>query len=181
MASAFVFIATTFVGYNEALVLPICGICIKDQQEIGTAIGFAGSARSAISTVASTVYTVVLTARAGTTIPAIVPPALVEAGLPESSVADYMTAVAGGGSEAALSAIKGVTPAIEAAGALAYRIAYMDAYRTIFYVSLAFGGLAILVTFLVPNIDDLMSDSVAATLQGRGKVTPVTKDGQELA
>lgn len=54
-AMALVFVATFFIGWNEAVVLPICGIRIRDQQEIGTAIGVAGSARSAISTVASTV------------------------------------------------------------------------------------------------------------------------------
>jgi hypothetical protein len=53
-AMALVFLAVIFVGYNEAVVLPICSIRIRDQQEIGTAIGVAGSARSAISTVAAT-------------------------------------------------------------------------------------------------------------------------------
>ncbi|KAF2099278.1 MFS general substrate transporter [Rhizodiscina lignyota] len=180
MAMAFVFIATTCIGYNEALVLPICSICIKDQQEIGTAVGFAGSARSAISTVASTVYTVVLTARSTDTITAEVPSALVKAGLPASSVADYMTAITAGATEATLSAVKGLTPAIEQAGALAYRHAYLDAYRTVFYVSIAFGGVAILVTFFVPNIDHLMSDSIAATLQsGKTNINPPQKDVHE--
>lgn len=54
MASAFVFWAVFFVGWNEALVFPIVTFMIPDQGDIGAAIGAAGSARSAISTVAST-------------------------------------------------------------------------------------------------------------------------------
>lgn len=164
-AMALVFVATTFVGYNEALVLPICSIRIKDQQEIGTAVGVAGSARSAISTVASTIYSVVLTVRVGKTIPANVPAAVIGAGLPASSVADYMEAIAAGGSASALAAVKDLTPAVEAAGAMAYRVAYLQAYRTIFYTSIAFGGLAILVSFFIPNIGSQLNNGVAATVQ----------------
>ncbi|OCL08489.1 MFS general substrate transporter [Glonium stellatum] len=166
-AMAIVFIATTFVGRNEFLVLPICTIAIRDQQEIGTAAGMAGSSQSAISTVASTIYSVVLTARMGKTIPAQVPKAVIAAGLLASSVADYMTAITAGGSEKALQAVKGLTPQILIIGTKACRHAYMDAYRTIFLVSIAFGSLAILVSFFIPDINNLMNDSVVATLHGR--------------
>lgn len=147
--------------------LPICTICIRDQNEIGTAAGLAGSSRSAISTVASTIYTVVLTARLGKTIPTQVPAALIGAGLPASSVASYMTAIAAGGSAKALAAVKGLTPEIVAAGTRAYRVAYSDSYRTIFYTSIAFGVLGIICNLFVPNVDKLMTNSVAATLTDR--------------
>ncbi|KAF2808981.1 MFS general substrate transporter [Mytilinidion resinicola] len=166
-AMGIVFIATIFVGWNESLVLPICTIVITDQQEIGTAAGIAGSSRSAISTVASTIYSVVLATRVGETIPSQVPVAVIAAGLPATSVADYMTAIAAGGSPKLLAAVKGLTPKVLAAGSVAYKHAYMDAYRTIFLVSIAFGGLAIIASIFIPDIDKLMTRSVAATLQGR--------------
>lgn len=149
-AMAFVFLATLFVGWNEALVLPICSMRIRDQQEIGTAVGVAGSARSAISTVASTIYTVVLTSRVTSTLGSQVPAALIGAGLPASSVAGYMGAVTAGGTT--LPEIPGFTTAIQAAGSLAYRVAYMDAYRTVFYVSIAFGIVNIIVNWSVFHI-----------------------------
>jgi hypothetical protein len=170
-AMGLVFIATIFVGWNEALVLPICSMRIRDQQEIGTAIGVAGSARSAISTVASTIYSVVLTARVKSTLTSQIPPALVSAGLPASSVEGYMTAIATGGSASALAAIPGLNAQVEKAGKLAYRIAYMDAYRTIFYVSIAFGALAIIVSFWIPNVEEHMTGNVAVTLH-EGNETP---------
>lgn len=175
-AMALVFIATVFVGWNEALVLPICSMRIRDQREIGTAVGVAGSARSAISTVASTVYSVVLTARVTSTLGSQVPAAVIGAGLPASSVADYMTAVAAGGSASALAAIPGLNTAVEKAGTLAYRIAYMDAYRTIFYVSIAFGALAMLVSFWIPNVEEHMTGNVATTLHGGSAAAQVAQD-----
>jgi len=166
-AMALVFLAVTLVGYNEAIMLPIATIVIRDQAEIGTAAGIAGSVRSAISTVASTVYSVVLTIRLGQTIPKEVPVAVIAAGLPASSVANYMTAIAGGGSEKALAAVEGLTPEILAAGSTAYRFAYSHAYKTIFLTSIAFGVLAIICNLFVPNIDHLMTDAVAVTLTNR--------------
>lgn len=168
-AMALVMLATTFIGWNEALVLPICTIAIRDQQEIGTAAGLAGSSRSAISTVASTVYSVVLTARVTTTLSTQVPAKLIAAGLPVSSVADYMASIAAGGTEALLNAVEGLTPQILAEGATAYRYAYADAYRTIFLVSIAFGGLGIITSLFIPDIESLMGSKIAATLTGREK------------
>ena len=168
-AMALIMLATTFIGWNEALVLPICTIAIRDQQEIGTAAGIAGSSRSAISTVASTVYSVVLTARTKSTLSQQIPPKVIAAGLPASSVADYMAAMAAGGSKALLDRVPGLTPDILAKGVTAYRYAYMDAYRTVFLVSLGFGGLAIIASFFIPDIDKLLGGSVAATLKGREK------------
>lgn len=82
-----------------------------------------------------------------------------------------MTAIAGGGLPSALAAVPGLTPTISAAGALAYRHAYMDAYRTVFLVSIAFGGLGIIVSFFVPNVDKNMTNSIATTLHGTGADT----------
>lgn len=175
---ALVFLAVTCIGYNEAIVLPLATICIRDQNEIGTAAGIAGSTRSAISTVASTIYTVVLTARIGKTIPAIVPAAVINAGLPSSSVVDYMKAIATGGSASALAAIEGISPDILAAGAKAYELAYSDSYRTIFLTSIAFGVSGITCSFFVPNIEGLMTDNVAATLtRGNGNSTDREEKG----
>ena len=54
LAMGLVFAGVFFVGWNEALVFPICSIVIPDQAEIGAGIGAAGSIRSVISTIAST-------------------------------------------------------------------------------------------------------------------------------
>lgn len=91
-----------------------------------------------------------------------------------------MTAVAAG--KTSFDGITGVTPAVEAAGALAYRHAYLDAYHTIFYVSIAFGALGIICNVLVPNIDHLMTSAVAAKLhEGRKMDERVGRDVEKAA
>jgi hypothetical protein len=175
MAMAFVFLATVFIGWNEALMLPICTIAIRDQNEIGTATGIAGSARSAVSTVASTIYSVVLTTRVTKTLSTQVPAAVIGAGLPVSSVAGYMAAIAAGGAQLLLDEVMGLTPEVLATGAEAYRWAYNDAYKAVFLTSLAFGGLGIICSFFIADIQSLMGDQVAATLSGREKERETVK------
>lgn len=78
-----------------------------------------------------------------------------------------MTAVAAGGT--GLTDINGVTPDVISAGSQAYREAYVDSYRTIYYISIGFGILTIIANVLVPNIDLLMTTQVATKLHGGSK------------
>lgn len=151
------------MGWLETVGLAISGIAIKDQAEIGTAVGIAGSIRSSVSTVASTVYTVILTNRTAKTIPAEVPPKLIAAGLPSTSVAAFLTAISVGTTEA-YSKVPGLTAAIEEVGIQAYKVASSHAYQTVFYSTLAFSMLAVILSFFTPNVDNLMTDRVMATL-----------------
>lgn len=157
------FLGCFSMGWLEVVSLAITSISIKDQAEIGTAVGIAGSIRSVISTVASAVYTVILTNRLAKTIPEEVPPKLIAAGLPSTSVASFLSAVSVG-TPAAFSKVPGLTAAIEATGITAYKVASSHAYQTVFYSTLAFSIIAILMACLSPTVDDLMTDQVMATL-----------------
>lgn len=157
-------LGTTAIGYNEAIALPVCTLCIPDQKNIGQAAGLAGSARSAISSVATAIYSAVLAQRQTETIGSQIPPALISAGLPESSVQAYMQAVAAGGEAEALKAISGVTDEIIRTASRAYQGAYSDAFQTVFYVSIAFGVIGIVFACLTPNVDELMTTKVAVRL-----------------
>jgi hypothetical protein len=101
------------------------------------------------------------------TIPKRVIPAVISAGLPETSIVNYLTALTSG-SSTALAAVKCLTPIIAAAGTRAYRFANTDAYRTVFLTSIPFGVIAIRLTFFIPNVDKLMTLDVATTLHERG-------------
>jgi hypothetical protein len=162
-AATLMSIGCFFIGWNESVCLANAGIDIDDQQEIGTAIGMAGSLRSAISAVASTVYVVVLTNRLTVTIPLEVPPAVIAAGLPSASVPAFL----GGFTTGNFSAVEGLTPTIMAAGSVAYKQASAHAYSTVFYTTIAFSGVAIVLSLFNPNVDDKMTNDVAATLHQR--------------
>jgi hypothetical protein len=45
-----------------------------------------------------------------------------------------------------------------------------DAYKTVDLVTIAFSGIAVILTYWAPNIDDLMSEEVAATLHHEAQV-----------
>jgi hypothetical protein len=157
-------------SWNECVAFSLTTILIHDQREIGAAAGVAGSTRSIISTVASTIYQVVLADRLKKTIPNEVVPAIMNAGLPASSITAYFAAVTAG-TASAFEAVKGITPAIIAAGTRAYRIAYVEAFKTVFLTAIAFGVISILLACAVPNVEDLMTHDVAATLHSRGDET----------
>lgn len=168
-------VACVLVGWTESVCLTLLTIAIKDQQEIGTAGGVGASIRSGTATVCQTIYVVVLTNRLTSTIPAQVPPAAVAAGLPESSIVQLLTAFAVGTPEA-FAAVPGISPTILAAASTAYKTASSDAYRTIFYTSIAFTGLGVMLSFFTPNVDELMTHDIATTLEHtKGAEHNVTK------
>lgn len=111
-------------------------------------------------------YSVILANRLATTIAAQVPSAVIAAGLPTSSVATFISAFSVGAS--AFEGIPGLTPDILAIGTSAYQHANADAYRTVFFSNIAFSGVAIICSLLLPNVDHLLTGQVAATLhEGR--------------
>jgi len=150
---ALLFIGCTAIGWLESVGLAMTGICVDNQDEIGTAVGVAGSIRSGISTIASTIYTVILTNRLSTTIPAVVPPALVDAGLPAASVPNFLAAITLGTPDA-FAAVQGLTE----------QEANIQAYRTVLLTIIAFSGTGIICSFGAPNVDKLVTNKVTATL-----------------
>lgn len=136
------------------------GIDLLDQREIGTAVGTAGSIRSAISSVASAVYLSVLSNRLAKTIPAVVPAALVAAGLPASAIPGFLAGLTTG----SFTGVEGLTDYILATGKAAYKLANSQAYSTVFYTTIAFTAIAVIISFFSPNVDDKMTWDVAVTL-----------------
>jgi hypothetical protein len=174
-ATTLIAISSFFIGWNESICLSNSGIELLDQREIGTAVGAAGSIRSAISSVASAVYISVLSNRLATTIAAEVPPAAITAGLPASSVPAFL----GGFTTGSFADIPGINAGIIAASTRAYKFASSHAYSTVFYTSIAFTGIAVIQSFIAPNVDDKMDGQIAVMLHGTGEETVVASRGDE--
>ena len=60
--------------------------------------------------------------------------------------------------------ISGVNDSIIAAGVQANKEANADAYRTVFFVSIAFSAIALASALCLPNVDGLLTNKVASTL-----------------
>lgn len=114
-----------------------------------------------------------LTTRLTETIPAQVPPALIEAGLPASSVPAFLSALTTG----SFVSVPGISDTIIVAGTTAYKWASSDAYQTVFIASLAFTGLGLITCIWVPNVEDRMTNDVAATLHERNTEKVVGEKG----
>lgn len=173
-ASALVALGTFFIGWAESLAITIVTLAAWDQSKLGSASGLAGSIRFFISSIAATVYSVILSNRLAETIPDQVPKALVNAGLPASSVADFMTGLTTG---TGFDTVSGISDSIIAAGIRAYKEANAEAYRTIFLTSIAFSGIALIASCCLPNVDHLLTGKVASTLH-KGRKDEKTIPGE---
>jgi hypothetical protein len=160
-SSIFIFLASSFVGASELLNSTVSTLCIDDQREIGAATGAAGSARSLISTICSTIYTVILSNRQKQTIPTLVPPAVVAAGLPESSVAAFIASISAG----SFTSVPGVTPDIITAGMAAYAKASNQAFNTVWLSTIAFSGLGAILAIWAPNVDHKLTGDVTVQVK----------------
>jgi hypothetical protein len=163
---ALIYLGCVFIGWNESICLTNTTVLIRNQQEIGIAGGTAGCIRSIISAVLETVYISIFTNRLTETIIDEVPPALISASLPASSVGGFLEALTLGTS---FSSVAGITNAIIEAGSRAYKMANADAYRTVYLATIAFSCTGILLSWFAPNTDEYMSSKVAATLHHVGQ------------
>lgn len=137
------------LGIVEAVVLTLSSIAIKDQVNIGAAVGFAASIRSLGGALASTIYTTIIANRLKALIPQIVVPAVVAAGLPATSLPSLLQALQG---LIPTDKVPGLTPEILAIATDTYRTANSKAYSTCFLVSIAFCGIAIIATYFCGDV-----------------------------
>jgi MFS family permease len=162
-AMALMFLGAFFVGWVETIALANATLLVRDQREIGVAGSLATTSRAFISAILQAVYTTIFSNRLPTTIAANVPSALTAAGLPASSVQQFLAAIVAG-SAATIKAVPGVSDAITAAGLHAYKVANAEAYKTVYLSTIAFSVIGLISAFLTTDMDDFMSDKVAVTL-----------------
>ena len=96
------------------------------------------------------VFVSMLNNRLSTTVAEQVPAAVTAAGLPADSVSSFLTALTGGQAEA-FTDVPGISDAIIGAGSLAYKQANIDAYRTVYFTTIAFSGLGLILAVFAPN------------------------------
>jgi len=154
------------MGYVADIALGNAIITITDQREIGAAGGAAASVRTAVAGTCQAVYNAVLANRRAKTVPAAVIPAVLRAGLPQSSTAPILSALQLG-TPKAWSAVQGLTPEIRSVAVSAYQSGLGQAFKTVWLASLAFTGLGVCLSLLAPNTDKLLTDKVAVSLDNR--------------
>lgn len=164
LAVAMISLGNFFLGAVDSIALTLSSISLDDQSEIGTAVGVAASIRTWGGSLAISVFSTVLANRLRTTIPAIVPPAVIQAGLPEDSVVTFIQAMQG---LLPLSDVDGLTPNITAIGTDAYQTASSQAYRTCFLINIAFSALGLIGAFFCADLNPEIEHMVVQELHAK--------------
>lgn len=163
--SAIVFAGLAGLGMGGPLVLVVAGVQLSTPHHlIATATALTTSSRAVSATVFTAIYGATLTDRLHKYIPSYVAPAAVKAGLPENSLGEFIAALTGDNS-AALSSIKGVTPAIIKASTAALMQAFADGIRAIYIIAAPFGAVACVACFFLGDLKSVMNYSVDAPLE----------------
>jgi hypothetical protein len=128
MTTALLLIGTIGAGYIENLTLSSTAY-LWDPADIGLVTGVLGAIRTAISAVATSMYSSILTTEASKYIPQYVTPAALQAGLPESSLPLLFAGITAGN----FSAVPDITPGIIAIVGDQVKHAYSFVhYRSVF-------------------------------------------------
>lgn len=149
------------MGIVESVSITTSTFPLRSQEEIGQGGGLSGSTRNFVSAIAVAVYTATLSNRLVQTIPQEVYPVATSMGLPEGSLSALGSALQG---STPFSAVEGLTSAIREAVQEPFRLAFVDASKTVFLVSLAFSGSAIILACFTTNNDESTANYVAGNI-----------------
>jgi len=116
--------------------------------------------RSVSGAVFTSVFVAVLTSKSKSKIASYVAPAVLQAGLPASSLPKLFAAMQAQ-NQSALAAVPGITPEIELALTNSLSDAYAAAFAYVYYAALAIGGAAVIAALFLKNYDELLTGHVA--------------------
>lgn len=138
---------------------------LDDQNDIGVAVGLAGTFRLMGGAVATAIYTAILSSRFTEVLPSQMTDAIKSAGVPFSEQLLAGLVKAGqANTAAAYNAVKGITPALAAAAALATKLAYVQAFRLVYLVAIGFGGAAIIAAMCTTSTDRAKKNNERAVI-----------------
>lgn len=138
---------------NETIATAVC---------ISTAAGFIGGA------IATTMYGQIFNSKSRVLLPRAVSEAALAAGLPASSLSDFVAAFSSGSGEA-LAAVPGATQAVLQAVTRASRSAYAESFRYIWVTLMVFCVVSIAGCWLFTSTTEYFTDEIAAPVVERGK------------
>ncbi|EPE02852.1 trichothecene efflux pump [Ophiostoma piceae UAMH 11346] len=172
MGIAFTIVGPFFVGFIELASLSLAPLFCKGS-DIGLASGLLSSIRSAGSSVSVAIYVAILNNRLSTTLTQNIEAVAPGAGIPEDEIPAIVKAVIAGSlakmsglNSAMLNAVTGIIPT-----------AYSQAFKTVYLASLAFGGIAIVMSLFSKDVQKHLTDKVERKMHGRrvNKALPDTK------
>lgn len=127
---------------------------------IASVVALALSIRVIGGSIGFTIYYNVFVQKLTPLLPEYVSRYALNAGLPESSLTDFVTAYFT--DPTTLSSVAGVNADVIAAAALGSSWAYSEALKWVWYISIPFGVCAIITSFFVGDVSKYMTNRIAA-------------------
>ncbi|KAJ5407995.1 hypothetical protein N7509_001878 [Penicillium cosmopolitanum] len=153
------------LGFGSPLILLIAAVQLSTPHHlIATATAATTCSRAIAATVFTAIFSAAFNARAQKFIPDYVSQAVLDAGLPSTSVGDFVKAIAAG-DESALSSVAGVDIGILSAGTNAAKQAFADSLRVVYIIAAPFGLLACICCFFLGDLRLAMNYAVDAPLE----------------
>lgn len=163
--SAIAFSVLLGIGIGAPIILVIVGVQLSTPHRlIATATSATTSARAIAGSVFSAIYATAVNTRLAEYLPKYIANAAVAAGLPATSIPDFVGALVEGNT-AALGEIQGVSPEIVAQGVLALQHAYVDAIRVVFIIAAPFGAVACIGCYFLGDLKQTMNYHVDAPVE----------------
>jgi hypothetical protein len=162
MAVAFTLLGSFSLGYVENVCLTLATF-VLDEKDMGLAIGILSSTRTWIAGIALAIYSTVLNNKLATLVPERVSTAVEAAGLSTDAVPSLLKGFASG----SFADVPGLTPEILSIATEAYQTAFSNSVRTVYLISIVFGGLAVGGAFFSPNTESRFNAGVARRMHGK--------------
>jgi hypothetical protein len=157
---AFGVLGCVSIGFIDNITFPGVTLVIEPQ-DIGLATGVLGSIRAAGGAIAQALYVAVLNNKVAFYTPKYVAPAVLAAGLPESSLQPLYAGITAGN----FSAVPDITPQITEIVSEQVTRAFISSFKIVFYVTIPFSVVLIIAACFVPNMEKFLSNNVAKRLQ----------------
>ncbi|KAH7394196.1 putative siderophore iron transporter [Phaeosphaeria sp. MPI-PUGE-AT-0046c] len=159
------FAALSGAGFGAPLILIITGVQLSTpHQVIATATAVTTSCRAIAATVFTAIFIAAFTTRVSVKVPVYVSTAVLEAGLPSTSVDQFMTAFTAKDQEV-LAQITGITPEIITVAAAALKQAFADSIRVVYFITIPFGIVACIGCLFLGDMKATMNYHVDAPLE----------------
>jgi Fungal trichothecene efflux pump (TRI12) len=159
-------IALMFMACFSVGIIEICSLALAPlacgSEDLGVALGALGSIRSGGASVATAIYTSILSNKLGKLVPEYVSNAALEAGLPSSSLTALFTNLSTG----TLAKVPGISPSIIKAVVAAQASAAAKSFRYVWYAVIAFGIIALLASCLTIDYGEYLTEDVARKMHG---------------
>jgi hypothetical protein len=147
-------IGAAMVTPPQLVSFTMLSLTLDDQNDIGIAVGLAGTFRLLGGAIATAIYSAILSSKFAQAVPGKMIDAIRDTGVPYSDALLQALVKAGNtNTAAAYEAVQGSTPALQAAAATATKLAYVNAFSLVYLVAIAFGVVATIASCFTVNTD----------------------------